>query len=94
MAWFTIRHRLVTLHKIWMSRSYGITFFAFVVSRIIGPIPFVGKMDFDTFTILLWFFLVLGLIVPEIILNFKKCLQKEKWLLNDPGSRLWSLCLC
>ena len=78
MAWFTIRRRLVTLHKIWMSRSYGITFFTFVVSRIIGPIPFVGKMDFDTFTILLWFFLVLGLIVPEIILNYKEVFGKRK----------------
>ncbi len=78
MAWFTIRRRLVTLHKIWMSRSYGITFFTFVVSRVIGPIPFVGNMDFDTFTILLWFFLVLGLIVPEIILNYKEVFAKRK----------------
>ncbi|MDE3184620.1 MAG: DUF2306 domain-containing protein [Bacteroidota bacterium] len=78
MAWFTIRRRLVTPHKIWMCRSYGITIFTFVVSRVIGPVPFIGKMDFDTFTILLCFFWVPGLIVPEIILNYKEVFGKRK----------------
>jgi len=77
MAWITAMKRQITLHKIWMSRSYGVTFI-FITSRVILPFPFFSSMDANSFITVLWFLIIVALIVPEILLNWKEIFMSRK----------------
>lgn len=76
MAWILARKRQITLHKMWMSRSYGMTFI-FVLSRFIIQLPFL-QMDLETITHYLWFLIVFALVVPEILLNWREFFAQKQ----------------
>lgn len=76
MAWILARKRQITLHKMWMSRSYGMTFI-FVLSRFVIQLPFL-QMDLETITHYLWFLIVFALVVPEILLNWREFFAQKQ----------------
>ena len=85
MAWLTAMKRQITLHKIWMTRSYGVTFI-FITSRVILPFSFFSSMDASSFTTVLWFLIIVALIVPEILLNWKEIfLSRRKAAVKMPA---------
>jgi uncharacterized membrane protein len=77
IAWITAKKRQIALHKIWMSRSYGVTLI-FIFSRVLNPFPFFRNMDIESFGGFLWFLIVLALIIPELILNGKLIFSGRK----------------
>ncbi len=70
VAWLAARNKQIALHKIWMARSYGVTFI-FVLSRVVTPIPFFQQLDIASASHFLWFLLILALLLPELFLNAK-----------------------
>jgi uncharacterized membrane protein YozB (DUF420 family) len=70
MAFILARNRQIGLHKIWMARSYGVTF-VFVMARVLDPTTFMQTMGIEAFTDFLYFTIIIGLIVPDILLNWK-----------------------
>ena len=76
VAWQAARNKQIALHKVWMARSYGVTFI-FVLSRVVTPIPFFQHLGIASVGHFLWFLLVLSLLLPELLLNGKVLLVKS-----------------
>lgn len=78
MAWVAAAKRQITLHKMWVARSYGITL-VFVLSRIYNPMQFfINKPDINDFTHFLWLLVVLALIIPDILVFNKELFTARK----------------
>jgi uncharacterized membrane protein YozB (DUF420 family) len=77
MAFILARNRQIGLHKIWMARSYGVTF-VFVMARVLDPTTFMQKMGIEAFTDFLYFTIIIGLVVPDILLNWKAIFIRKK----------------
>lgn len=77
VAWIAAKNKQTTLHKTWMSRSYGVTFI-FVAARVLTPLHVLPRMDNDTFGVFLWFLIVLALIIPELLLNGREIFLIKK----------------
>jgi len=65
-AWFAARNRNLAQHKLWMARSYGLTFI-FVTSRAVLGTFFVGANNW-TVNDVLWALLVAALVFPDLIM--------------------------
>ena len=76
VAWLAARNKQIALHKVWMARSYGITFI-YVLSRVVTPIPFFQRLDIASASHFLWFLLILALLLPELFLNGKALLVRS-----------------
>jgi uncharacterized membrane protein len=66
-AWLAARNRNLIQHKLWIGRSYCLTF-TFVATRFIPDVVLPG-LDYVNMTALYWFFIVLSLIVPDLVVN-------------------------
>ncbi len=77
LAYLAARNKQIPLHKIWMARSYGVTFI-FVTARVLNPVPAYFNLDADTASLFLWFLMILALTVPEILLNWKEFFTSKK----------------
>lgn len=75
MAYVFARKRQIGLHKIWMSRSYGITLI-FVFARALNPFRAYFNINADGFGVLLFLLMIIALVVPEILLNRNELLAK------------------
>jgi len=63
IAFWAIRKRNIALHKVWMVRSYAMTFI-FVASRL-DVLPGM-KMNLDQVTTLLWYLMVGAFFLPDL----------------------------
>jgi len=66
-AWLAIRNGNVTQHRLWIGRSFGLTF-TFVLTRIVPDLMLPG-LDYVKMTALYWAFIVASLIVPDLLVN-------------------------
>jgi uncharacterized membrane protein len=78
MAWLAAYRRQITIHKMWAARSYGVTM-VFVLTRIYNPmVLFIDNPDINDFSHFLWFMLVFGLIVPDMLVFSKELFRPKK----------------
>lgn len=78
MAWLAASKRQITVHKMWVARSYGVTL-VFVLSRIYNPMQlFIKNPDINDFSHFLWFLLVFALIVPDMLVFNKELFGFKK----------------
>jgi uncharacterized membrane protein len=66
-AWVAARSHNVTQHRIWVGRSYGLTF-VFVTARLVPDLFFVGASNW-TLNDLFWTLVVAGLVVPDLLVT-------------------------
>jgi hypothetical protein len=66
-AWLAILNRNTVQHRLWIGRSFGLTF-TFVLTRIVPDQVFPG-MDYVRQTALYWAFIVASLIIPDLVVN-------------------------
>ena len=66
-AFIAARSHNVTQHRIWVSRSYGLTFI-FVTSRLIPDLFFPGA-DNWALNDIFWTLLVTGMVVPDLLVT-------------------------
>ena len=73
MAYFTIRKRLVALHKEWMIRSYAVTF-AFVTFRFLQDYTPLSRVrpEGDRDTTIAWACWVVPLAIVEMVFHVKR----------------------
>ena len=67
IAWIAARSRNIAQHRIWVARSYGLTF-VFVSSRLVPDLFFPGASNWALNDIF-WTLLVAGLVVPDLIVT-------------------------
>lgn len=67
LAWLAIRNRRIDQHKLWMMRSYALTF-TFVTTRFIPDLVLPG-MGYAGITALYWSLIVASMLLPDLILN-------------------------
>ena len=65
-AWFAARGRNISQHKLWMARSYGLSFI-FVTSRAVLGTFFVGASNWAINDVT-WALLVAALVIPDLIM--------------------------
>jgi len=66
-AWMSARNRNFIQHRLWIGRSYGLTF-TFVGTRFIPDVIFPG-MDYYSMTALYWLLIVASLLLPDLIVG-------------------------
>ena len=66
-AWFAARNRNIVQHKIWMARSYGLTF-VFVTNRIVLGQFFAGASNW-AINDASWAVLVAALVIPDMLMS-------------------------
>ena len=66
-AWIAARNRSFVQHRLWVYRSYGLTF-TFVTTRFIPDVVFTG-MDYYSMTALYWLLIVASLILPDLVIG-------------------------
>jgi len=66
-AWLAARSRDVIQHRLWMGRSFGLTF-TFVTTRFLPDLVFPG-LDYIKMTALYWALIVLSLLLPDLVIN-------------------------
>jgi hypothetical protein len=73
MAYYTIRKRLVSLHKEWMIRSYIVTF-AFVTFRFLQDYSPLSRVrpEGDRDTTIAWACWVVPLAIAEMVFHLKR----------------------
>jgi len=64
-AWIAARSRNITQHRMWVGRSYGLTF-VFVTARLVPDMFFVGASNW-VLNDLFWTLVVAGLLVPDLL---------------------------
>jgi len=69
-AWLAIRGRDIPQHRLWMMRSYGLTF-TFVTTRFIPDVVLPG-LGFFGVTTLYWLLILLALVLPDVIVFGEK----------------------
>ncbi|HSI19923.1 MAG TPA: DUF2306 domain-containing protein [Sphingomonas sp.] len=77
-AWLAIRNGNVTQHRLWIGRSFGLTF-TFVLTRIVPDLMLPG-LDYVKMTALYWAFIVASLIVPDLLVNGRALLPWRRRL--------------
>jgi uncharacterized membrane protein len=70
LAWLAIRGRDIAQHRLWMMRSYGLTF-TFVTTRFIPDVVLPG-LGFFGVTTLYWLLILLALVLPDVIVFTEK----------------------
>ena len=71
-AWIAARNRNFVQHRLWIGRSYGLTF-TFVGTRFIPDVIFPG-MDYYSMTTLYWLLVVASLILPDLVMDGRSLL--------------------
>jgi uncharacterized membrane protein len=71
-AWAAARSRNFVQHRLWIGRSYCLTF-TFVGTRFIPDMVFPG-MDYTSMTALYWLLIVVSLILPDLVINGRSLL--------------------
>jgi uncharacterized membrane protein len=71
-AWLAIRNRNIAQHRLWIGRSFGLTF-TFVTTRFLPDLVFPG-MDYINTTALYWILIVSALLIPDLLVNGKALL--------------------
>lgn len=66
-AWMAVRNRNFIQHRLWVGRSYGLTF-TFVTTRFIPDVVFPG-MDYYSMTALYWLLIIASLLLPDLVIN-------------------------
>lgn len=66
-AWLAILGGNVIQHRLWIGRSFGLTF-TFVLTRIVPDLMLPG-LDYVKMTALYWAFIVASLILPDLFVN-------------------------
>jgi uncharacterized membrane protein len=66
-AWLAVRHGRIDQHRLWIARSYCLTF-TFVTTRFI-PDLVLPHMGYVGVTTLYWVLIVISLILPDLLLN-------------------------
>jgi hypothetical protein len=66
-AWLAILGGNVIQHRLWIGRSFGLTF-TFVLTRIVPDLLLPG-LDYVKMTALYWAFIVASLILPDLFVN-------------------------
>lgn len=75
IAYIAIRNKNIALHRQWMARSYGFTFF-FILSRI----PFIFP-SFDNVVLMtnaFWFAMIGSLIAPDLIMTWRQLIPARR----------------
>jgi uncharacterized membrane protein len=75
-AWIAARSHNVTQHRIWVARSYGVTF-VFVSSRLIPDLFFPTANNWALNDIF-WTVLVTGLVLPDLLMTSHTLLTAKK----------------
>lgn len=76
MAWIAARRHNVSQHRIWVGRSYGLTF-VFVTARLVPDLLFPGASNW-TLNDLFWTLVVAGLVVPDLLVTASALLSAKK----------------
>jgi len=76
MAYVFACKNQIALHKIWMSRSYGITLI-FIFARVLNPFRAFYNIDADGFGVVLFLLMIFALVVPELLLNRNELLARK-----------------
>ncbi len=66
-AWISALKRDFIQHKLWVGRSYGLTF-TFVATRFLPDVVWPG-MDYYGYTALYWMLIIISLILPDLIIG-------------------------
>lgn len=66
-GWLAARHRDVNQHRLWIIRSYALTF-TFVTTRFI-PDKILPGMGYAGVTALYWVLIVASLVLPDLLVN-------------------------
>lgn len=69
-AWITALRRDIEAHKLWVGRSYGMTF-TFVTTRFI-PDVVLHHMDYLGVITLYWLLIVIALVLPDIVVLLRR----------------------
>jgi uncharacterized membrane protein len=75
-AWIAARSHNVAQHRIWVARSYGLTF-VFVTSRLVPDLFFPTANNWALNDIF-WTLLVAGLVVPDLLVTGNALLSTKK----------------
>ncbi len=75
-AWLAIRARDIAQHRLWMMRSYGLTF-TFVTTRFIPDVILPG-LGFFGVTTLYWLLILLAVGLPDVILFGERIWAKRR----------------
>jgi len=70
LAWIAIRGRDIAQHRLWMMRSYGLTF-TFVTTRFVPDVVLPG-LGFFGVTTLYWLLILLAMALPDGIIFTEK----------------------
>lgn len=86
MAVICIRRREIEAHKVWMTRSYIVTF-AFLIFRVLMSSPLLAGVELHyRFAALIWFSWIPTLLIYEVGRQIK-LLAGKRSVLNAPGYR-------
>jgi uncharacterized membrane protein len=66
-AWLAAWNGAIAQHRLWIGRSYGLTF-TFVTTRFIPDVIFPGLDYYDT-TALYWLLIVAALLLPDLVIG-------------------------
>jgi uncharacterized membrane protein len=66
-AWISALRRDFIQHKLWVGRSYGLTF-TFVATRFLPDLVWPG-MDYYGYTALYWMLIVISLVLPDLVIG-------------------------
>jgi uncharacterized membrane protein len=76
MAWIAARSHNVAQHRIWVGRSYGMTF-VFVTARLVPDLFFPGASNW-TLNDLFWTLVVVALVLPDLLVTASTLLSAKK----------------
>jgi uncharacterized membrane protein len=76
MAWIAARRHNLAQHRIWVGRSYGLTF-VFVTARLVPDLFFPGASNW-VLNDLFWTLVVAGLVVPDLLVTANTLLSKQR----------------
>ena len=76
MAWIAARSHNVAQHRMWVGRSYGLTF-VFVTARLVPDLFFPGASNW-TLNDVFWTLVVAGLVVPDLLVTAGALLSAKK----------------
>jgi uncharacterized membrane protein len=76
MAWIAARSHNVAQHRLWVGRSYGLTF-VFVTARLVPDLFFPSASNW-TLNDLFWTLVVLALLLPDLMVTTAALLSAKK----------------
>ena len=75
-AWIAARSHNVTQHRMWVTRSYGLTF-VFVTARLVPDLFFAGASNW-ALNDLFWTLVVAGLLIPDLLVTANALLTPNR----------------